>query len=81
MITDNGPQYSLHEKLDLHQIYLVQIWCKKVQTKVKQRAKMVNTAFALNLHPHVNWQSNAVVTIFAYNFPLVCTFLHHIYTE
>ena len=27
--------YSLHEKLDLHQIYSVQIWCKKVQTKVK----------------------------------------------
>ena len=25
--------------------YLVQIWCKKVQTKVKSRAKMVNTAF------------------------------------
>ena len=25
----------LHEKLDLHQIYSVQIWCKKVQTKVK----------------------------------------------
>ena len=27
--------FSLHEKLDLHQIYSVQIWCKKVQTKVK----------------------------------------------
>ena len=26
---------SLHEKFDLHQIYSVQIWCKKVQTKVK----------------------------------------------
>ena len=26
---------SLHEKLDLHQIYSLQIWCKKVQTKVK----------------------------------------------
>ena len=23
------------EKLDLHQIYSMQIWCKKVQTKVK----------------------------------------------
>ena len=26
---------TLLEKLDLHQIYSVQIWCKKVQTKVK----------------------------------------------
>ena len=26
---------SLHEKLDLHQIYSVQIWCTKVKTKVK----------------------------------------------
>ena len=26
---------TLHEKFDLHQIYSVQIWCKKVQTKVK----------------------------------------------
>ena len=26
---------TLHDKLDLHQIYLAQIWCKKVQTKVK----------------------------------------------
>ena len=26
---------------------------------------MVNTAFASNLQPHVNWQANAVFTIFA----------------
>ena len=26
---------TLHEKFDLHQIYSEQIWCKKVQTKVK----------------------------------------------
>ena len=37
----------LHEKFDLHQIYSVQIWCKKVQTRVEEKAKMVNTAFAL----------------------------------
>ena len=35
---------------------------------------MVNTTFAINLHPHVNLQANAVFTIFAFNFPLVCTF-------
>ena len=28
-------QLALHEKFDLHQVYSVQIWCKKVQTKVK----------------------------------------------
>ena len=28
------------------QIYSVQIWCKKVQTRRKSKAKMVNTAFA-----------------------------------
>ena len=28
------------------QIYSVQIWCKKVQTRRKSEAKMVNTAFA-----------------------------------
>ena len=25
----------LHEKLDLHQIYSMEIWCEEVQTKVK----------------------------------------------
>ena len=25
----------LHEKLDVHQMYSVEIWCEKVQTKVK----------------------------------------------
>ena len=35
---------------------------------------MVNTAFALKF-------TNAVFTIFAFNLPLVRTFLHHIYTE
>ena len=40
---------------------------------------MVNTAFASNLQPRViNWKANAVFTIFALDFPLVCTFLHHI---
>ena len=42
---------------------------------------MVNSAFALKFSPHVNWQANAVFTIFAFNFALVFTFLHHIYTE
>ena len=37
---------ALH-KFDFHQIYAVQIWCKKVQTTVKSRAKIVNTAFTL----------------------------------
>ena len=36
----------LHEKFDFHQIYSVQIWCKKVRSKVKSRPEMVNTAFA-----------------------------------
>ena len=30
-----GPLSPLHEKLNLHQIYSLQIWCKKVQTKGK----------------------------------------------
>ena len=42
---------------------------------------MVNTAFALKFTPHINWQASEVFTIFAFNFPLVCTFLHHTYTE
>ena len=37
----------MDEKFDLHQIYSVQIWCKKVQTYVEYKAKMVKTAFAL----------------------------------
>ena len=35
---------------------------------------MLNT----NLQPHVNRYANAVFTIFAFDFLLVCTFLHHI---
>ena len=31
-----------------------------------------------NLQPRVNWQANVAFTIFAFDFPLVCTFLHHI---
>ena len=46
---------------------LCEFHAKKVQTTVKSRAKMVNTAFA-----------NAVFTIFAVEFPPVCTMLHHI---
>ena len=42
---------------------------------------MVNTAFALKITTHVNWQANAVFTIFAFDLLLVCTFLHHICTE
>ena len=42
---------------------------------------MVNTAFALKLQPHVNWQANAVFTIVAFDLPLVCTFLQYIYTS
>ena len=34
------------QKLGFTQIYSVQIWCKKVQTRRKSKAKMVNTAFA-----------------------------------
>ena len=37
----------MDEKFDLHQIYSVQIWCKKVQTYVEYKAKMVKTAFTL----------------------------------
>ena len=33
-------------KIGFTQIYSVQIWCKKVQTRRKSKAKMVNTAFA-----------------------------------
>ena len=33
--TQHTQRSPLHEKLDLHQIYSVQIWCRKVQTKVK----------------------------------------------
>ena len=33
-------------KVGCTQIYSVQIWCKKVQTKGKSKANMVNTAFA-----------------------------------
>ena len=33
--TQHTQRSPLHERLDLHQIYSVQIWCKKVQTKVK----------------------------------------------
>ena len=54
---------------------------KKCKLRLNKRAKMVNTAFALKLTPPCNWQANAVFTIFSFNFPLVCTFLHHIYTE
>ena len=39
-------QYYWAKKFDLHQINSVQIWCKKVQTKLKSKAKMVNAAFA-----------------------------------
>ena len=42
---------------------------------------MVNTASALKFTPPCKLASNAVFTIFAFNCPLVCTFLHHIYTE
>ena len=42
---------------------------------------MVNTAFALKFTPPCKLASSAVFTIFAFNCPLVCTFLHHIYTE
>ena len=68
---------ALHEKSDLRQIYLVQIRSKKVLTRVKSRAKI----FVQNLQPHVNWCANAVFTIFAIDFLLVCTFSHHICTE
>ena len=43
----NHNYFSLHEKFGLHQIYMVQVWCKNVQTKVKSRANRVNTLFAL----------------------------------
>ena len=33
-------------KIGFTQIYSVQIWCKKVQTRRKSKAKMVNTTFA-----------------------------------
>ena len=33
-------------KIGFTQIYSVQIWCKKVQTRSKPKANMVNTAFA-----------------------------------
>ena len=33
-------------KIGLTQIYLVQIWCKKLQTRGKSKAEMVNNAFA-----------------------------------
>ena len=33
-------------KIGFTQIYTVQIWCKKVQTRRKSKATMVNTAFA-----------------------------------
>ena len=36
---------SLHEKLDLHNLLGVNM-CKKVQSRGKLKAKMVNTAFA-----------------------------------
>ena len=37
------PNQTPHNQ---HQINSVQIWCKKLQIKVKSKAKMVNTAFA-----------------------------------
>ena len=45
MVQDYLRKYYRAKKFDLHQINSVQIWCKKVQTKVKSKAKMVNTAF------------------------------------
>ena len=55
-----------------------QIWCKKVQTRRKLKAKMVNTAFVYRFI----WGCKFVVfTIFAHDLTLVCTFLHHICTK
>ena len=41
LTTDNTAR-----KIGFTQIYSVQIWCKKLQTRSKSKAKMVNTAFA-----------------------------------
>ena len=40
----------LWQSLGFTQIYSVKIWCKKVQTRGKSKAKMVDTAFACSLH-------------------------------
>ena len=42
----------------------------RYKTTVKSRAKMVNTAFALESITHVNWYAIAVFTIFAFDFLL-----------
>ena len=65
------------------QVYSVQIWCIKVQTRVKSKAKMLNTAFNLHaiLHGLVNLMTNAVFTVFALYLTVVSTFYHQICTE
>ena len=59
-------------KSGLSQIYSVQIWYKKVQTRGKSKAKIVNTAFACQF----TWgcRANVVFTFFALYLTLVCTF-------
>ena len=62
----------LREIFDFQQIYSVLIGYKKkkIQKRMKSRAKIVNTAFALNY-----------ATPFVFDFLLFCTFLHHICPE
>ena len=55
-------------KIGFTQIYSVQIWCKKVQTRGKSKAKMVDRA-------------NSIFTIFALYLTLVSTFLRQMCNE
>ena len=68
-------QYTAR-KIGFPQFYSVYVWCKKVQTRGKLKAKMVNTSLACQFIWGVNFRANAVFTIFALYLTLVYTFLH-----
>ena len=48
-------------KIGFTQIYLVQIWCKKVQTRGKSKAEMVNNAFACQFTRGCKFEGKRVI--------------------
>ena len=51
----------LREIFDFQQIYSVLIRCKKkVQKRMKSRAKIINTALPSNMQIDVNWYVNVI---------------------
>ena len=46
---------------------------KKYKLQLNQGQRWLTPHLLSNLQPHVNWDANAVFTIFAFDFLLVCT--------